>query len=66
MEYQRYKPKYERPFGMGAFFDYVLAITRQLESKSLRASGRKKSLAAPQPQQSAEERCNGEGGNRAK
>ena len=55
MDYPRYKPKYQRPIGRGAFFDYVLATTRHLESKSLRASaGRKKSLAAAQAQPSAE------------
>ena len=61
MEYQRYKPKYERPFGMGAFFDYGVAMTKRLTAPSLRVMPwRKKSLAA---QQSAEERWDAEGGN---
>ena len=62
MEYKRYKPKYERPFGMGPFFDYGVAMAKHLESQSLRAR-RKKSVAAPQPQQSVEERWDAEGGN---
>jgi hypothetical protein len=61
MEYERYKPKYSRPFGMGAFFDYGLALERRhLAPRSPRA---KKSPAAPPQQQSAEERWDGEGGN---
>ena len=64
MEYPRYKRKYERPFGRGAFSDYALAMARHLESQSIRARGaRKKSLEAPQRQQSGEERWDGEGGN---
>ena len=45
---------------MGAFFDYGLAVTRQLAARSSRA---KESLPAPQPQRSAEECWDGEGGN---
>ena len=60
MEYARYKPKRPRPFGMGAFFDYGLAVARRVAPRSSRV---KKSPAAPPPQQSAEERWDGEGGN---
>ena len=60
MEYDRCKPKSRRPFGAGAFFDYGLAVASHFAPRSSRA---KKSLAAPQPQQSAEERWDAEGGN---
>ena len=60
MQYDRYKPESRRPFGTGAFFDFGLAVTRQLAAQSSRA---KKSLPAPQPQQGAEECWDGEGGN---
>lgn len=61
MQYARYKPKSPRPFGMGAFFDYGLAVARRVLPRSSRV---KKSLAPPPPQQqSAEERWDGEGGN---
>ena len=60
MEYARYKPRSPRPFGMGAFFDYGLAMARRVAPRSSHA---KKSLAAPPPQQGAEERWDGEGGN---
>ena len=69
MEYPRYKPNYRRPFGMGPFFDFGLAMTRHLAARSSGASpsrasaGRKKSLAVPPVQQSAEERWDAEGGN---
>lgn len=60
MEYERYKPKSSRPFGMGAFFDYGVVQARRVVSRSSRA---KKSPAAPDPQQRAEERWDSEGGN---
>ena len=64
MEYQRYKRKYERPFGRGAFFDYALAMERHLASPAIRTrTGQKKNLEAPPPQQSGEDRWDGEGGN---
>jgi hypothetical protein len=64
MEYERYKPTSPRPLGMGAFFDFGLAMTRQLAARSPRAGAwRKKALAAPPAQQSAEERWDAEGGN---
>jgi hypothetical protein len=28
MEYERYQPKYSRPAGMGAFFDYGIAVAK--------------------------------------
>jgi hypothetical protein len=68
MEYDLYKSCYKRkasrPFGMGAFFDYRLALMRHFASQSARLSAwRAKSLAPPQPQQGAEERWDAEGGN---
>jgi len=67
MEYERYKPKPRRPFGMGAFFDFGLAMTRHFAARPSRASSwRKKSLVAPlapPAPQSAEERWDAEGGN---
>jgi hypothetical protein len=42
MEYPRYKPKRERPFGMGAFFDFGVAMAKHLAS---RASARRKKSA---------------------
>lgn len=64
MEYQRYKPKRQRPFGMGPFFDYGLAMTKHFAAQSSRASAwRKKHPAAPPAQPGAEERWDGEGGN---
>jgi len=63
MEYERYKPT-PRPFGMGAFFDFGLAMTRHFAARSPRASAwRKKSLEAPPAPQGAEERWDAEGGN---
>jgi hypothetical protein len=63
MEYERYKSKPQRPLGMGAFFDFGLAMTRHFAARSPRASAwRKKSLAPPAPH-SAEERWDAEGGN---
>ena len=64
MEYERYKPKPRRPFGMGPFFDFALAMARHFAARAASAS-RKKSLAVqPAPvQQGAEERWDAEGGN---
>ncbi len=64
MEYERYKPKSPRPLGMGAFFDFGLAMTRHSAARLPRASAwRKKSLVVPPAPQSAEERWDAEGGN---
>jgi hypothetical protein len=64
MEYERYKPKPQRPFGMGAFFDFGLAMTKHFAARSSRAARRKNTvLVAPQAQPSAEERWDAEGGN---
>ena len=61
MEYKRYKPKYERPVGMGVFFDYGAAVAKRLAARSLQMTPwRKKNLAA---QQRAEEVWEAEGGN---
>jgi hypothetical protein len=61
MEYKRYKPRYERPFGMGVFFDYGAAVAKQLAARSFQMTQwRKKTLAV---QQRAEEVWEGEGGN---
>jgi len=63
MEYERYKPKSPRPLGMGAFFDFGLAMTKHFAARSLRAGAwRKKSLVAPPAPWSAEERWDAEGG----
>jgi len=64
MEYERYKPKFRRPFGMGPFFDFGLAMTRHFSARASRVRvWREKSLEAPAVQQSAEERWDAEGGN---
>ena len=64
MEYPRYKPRSRRPFGMGPFFDYGLAMTRHFAAQSFRASAwRKKRPAAPPAQADAEERWDAEGGS---
>ena len=64
MEYERYKPKPPRPLGMGAFFDFGLAMTKHFAARSLRVSSwRKKRLASPSAPQGAEERWDAEGGN---
>ena len=64
MEYERYKPKFRRPFGMGPFFDFGLAMTRHFSARASRVwVWRKKSQEAPPVQQSAEERWDAEGGN---
>ena len=66
MEYERYQPKYSRPAGMGAFFDYGMSMAKlyapkiQSGSASQRPKGRP---PAPQPEQAAEQRWDGEGGN---
>ena len=66
MEYERYKPTYSRPAGMGAFFDYGMSMAKLYAPKiqSDRASpGPKGRPPAPQPEQAAEQRWDGEGGN---
>ena len=69
MEYERYKPKSPRPLGMGAFFDFGLAMTRHFDARAARASARRQkslvvpSLVVPPVAQSAEERWDAEGGN---
>jgi hypothetical protein len=64
MDYERYKPTSRRPFGMGPFFDFGLAMTRQFAARAPRARvWRKKSVEAPLAPQSAEERWDAEGGN---
>jgi len=67
MEYQRYKRKSPRPIGMGAFFDFGLAMTKQFAARSSRAiAWRKKRLVVPlvpPAPQSAEERWDAEGGS---
>jgi len=63
MEYERYKPKSRRPFGMGPFFDFGLAMTKQFDARAARASARRKSLVVPPVAQAAEERWDAEGGN---
>ena len=64
MEYERYKPKSTRPFGMGAFFDFGLAMTRHFAARPSRSSSwRKKGLVAPLALQGAEQRWDAEGGN---
>lgn len=46
MEYERDKPKPRRPLGMGAFFDFGLAMTKHIDARAALASARrKKSLA---------------------
>jgi hypothetical protein len=57
MEYQRYKPKCERPFGMGAFFDFGVAMAKHLASRASAGARRKKSPPAPQPPQGVETRA---------
>jgi len=64
MEYERYKPKSPRPAGMGAFFDYGMAMAKLYAPKiqSGRASP-KGHPQAPQPEQAPEQRWDDEGGN---
>ena len=61
MEYERYKPKSPRPAGMGAFFDYGTAM-EQVHAPKIATPKRKRHPAAPQPEQAAEQRWDGEGG----
>jgi hypothetical protein len=61
--YARSKPKSPRPLGMGAFFDYGLAVTRLCATEGASPWRKKRSLPARQPHQSAEERWDDEGGN---
>jgi len=55
MDYERYKPKYSRPAGMGAFFDYGRTMAELYAPKP--------KARPPAPEQAAEERWDGEGGN---
>jgi hypothetical protein len=52
-----------RPLGMGAFFDYALAVTRLCATQRAGPWWKKKSLPARHPHHSAEERWDDEGGN---
>ena len=66
MEYERYKPKSSRPAGMGAFFDYGMAMAELYAPKIQSGGAGPKSKArppAPQPEQAGEERWDGEGGD---
>jgi hypothetical protein len=66
MEYERYKPKSSRPAGMGAFFDYGMAMAKlyapKIESSRVRPGAKGRPLA-PQPEEAPEQRWDGEGGN---
>jgi hypothetical protein len=67
MKYERYKPESRRPVGMGAFFDFGLAMTKHFAARSARASARRKKILAVAPlplvPKGAEERWDAEGGN---
>lgn len=67
MDYEHYRlgsPR--RPSGMGAFFDYGLAVTRFYRPKIARkTSPQPPPPQPPQPPQGAEERWEGEGGTSA-
>ena len=66
MEYERYKPTYSRPAGMGAFFGYGMSMAKLYAPKIQSGSaspGPKGRPPAPQPEQAAEQRWDGEGGN---
>jgi hypothetical protein len=66
MDYERYKPKYSRPAGMGAFFDYGMTMANLYAPKIQSGGAGPKPKArppAPQPEQAAEQRWDGEGGN---
>jgi hypothetical protein len=62
MEYEPYKPKSSRPAGMGAFFDYGVAMAK-LYAPKIQSTGPKGRPPAPQPEQAAEQRWDDEGGN---
>jgi hypothetical protein len=65
MNYERHKPDSRplgRPLGMGAFFDFGLAMTRHLADRTSPASAWRKKIV-PSAQQCAEERWDTEGGN---
>jgi len=66
MDYERYKPKFLRPAGMGAFFDYGMTMAELYAPRIQSGSAGprpKASPPAPQPEQAAEQRWDGEGGN---
>jgi len=65
MEYERYQPKYSRPAGMGAFFDYGMAVAKLYAPKiqSGRASPAEGAPAGSAAEQAAEQRWDSEGGN---
>ena len=46
MEYERYKPKPRRPLGMGAFFDFGLAMTRYSDARAALARARRQKRLA--------------------
>ena len=61
MEYNlKWKP---RPPGMGAFFDYGAALKRHFAREASRARSWRKKGGAAQPEDSAKERWDAEGGN---
>ena len=47
MDYERYKPKFRRPFGMGPFFDFGVAMLKHFDARAARASARRKKSLAP-------------------
>jgi len=64
MDYERCKPKYSRPAGRGAFFDYGMAMANLYAPKiQSGGAGPKPKARPPAPEQAAEERWDGEGGN---
>ena len=66
MDYERCKPKYSRPAGRGAFFDYGMTMANLYAPRIQSGGAGPKSKArppAPQPEQAGEERWDGEGGN---
>jgi hypothetical protein len=54
LDYPRYKPRRVRPFGMGAFFDYAMEMSRlyggNLEFRASRLGWRKKSPGQSPPE----------------
>ena len=63
MDQQRYFPRHSRPFGAGAFFDYAMAMTTLFAGNlKLRHASPGRRARAPQPEQRAERRWDGEDG----